>query len=67
MEIRNYRWVAVPIYLTIGVEKQHIIADAVRQISELRDELGVRESSAATPNRKLIDEIDTAPECYPAS
>jgi hypothetical protein len=53
--------VTVPIYLTIGVAKQHIIEDAASQILELRDELGVRESSAATPDRKLIDEIDTAP------
>ena len=66
MEAGNYSWAAVPIYLTNGVEKQRIIEDAASQILELRDELGVRESYAATPDRKLIDEIDTAPECYPA-
>jgi hypothetical protein len=32
--------VSVPIVLTVGVEKQRIVEDAVRQIGELRDELG---------------------------
>jgi hypothetical protein len=66
MEIRNYKWVAVPISLTAGVEKQRIIEDAVRQIRELRDELGVRVPLAAVPNPNLTDNPDTTPECFPA-
>jgi hypothetical protein len=49
IDINSYRYVGVPIFLTAGVEKQRIVEDAVRQICELRDELGVRESPAATP------------------
>lgn len=49
VERGNYRWVAVPIFLTTGVEKQSVIDDAVRQLGELRDELGVLASRATTP------------------
>jgi len=50
VERGNYKWLAVPIYLPAGVEKHRIIEDAVRQIRDLRDELGVQESLGAKPN-----------------
>lgn len=46
MSTRSERWVAVPILLTPGVEKERIIEDAICQIKELRDKLGVQEPTA---------------------
>jgi hypothetical protein len=63
VERANYRWLAVPILLTTGVEKQRIIEDAVRQIRELRDELRVRESLNMQP--KLADAQGTLTEPEP--
>jgi hypothetical protein len=57
MSTRSERWVAVPIFLIPGVEKECIIEDAVRQIKELRDELGVREPAAA-PDPAPTGELD---------
>jgi hypothetical protein len=66
MEAGNYRWVAVPIFLTTGVEKHRIIEDAVRQIRELRDELDAQEPIPAPPSPMLTDAPDAIPECHPA-
>lgn len=38
--------VSVPIFLTVGVEKQRIVKDAVRQIGELANELSPTTESA---------------------
>jgi hypothetical protein len=40
--------VAVPLFVLAGVEKSTLIADAVRQIGELVEELGVRAASATS-------------------
>jgi len=61
-DYKNYKWVAVPILLPVGVEKQRIIEDAVRQIRELRDELDVREPLPATLTPMPTDDLDTNPE-----
>jgi len=60
MNNRSYLWLAVPIFLATGVEKQSIIDDAVDQIRELRDELGSWEapetSKGLDPEALRIDE-----------
>lgn len=67
MEIRSYKWVAVPILLTAGVEKNRLIEDAVRQIRELRDEFCTGEPLPKTPNPRLTDASTPIPECHPAT
>jgi hypothetical protein len=67
MEVRNYKWVVVPIFLTAGVEKHRIIEDAVLQIRELWDELRVKEPLPVAPTPRLTDAPDTIPECHPTS
>ena len=60
---------AVPIYLTQGDEKELIIKDAVRQIKELRDELGVQELTASAdlaPTGELETGLDYNPERGPS-
>jgi hypothetical protein len=69
MSNRSERWVAVPIYLTQGDEKELIIKDAVRQIKELRDELGVQELTASAdlaPTGELETGLDYNPERGPS-
>jgi hypothetical protein len=66
METGNYKWVAVPIPLASGVERQQIISDAVRQIQKIRDELGVQEPLAA-PATGQTDSPGPIPECTPAN
>jgi hypothetical protein len=66
-DIKNYRWVAVPIFLPTGVEKPHIIEEAVRQIGELKDELGLRGPLAAAADPTLTDDLDKEPEHHPES
>lgn len=50
--------VNVPILLKTGVEKPHIIDDAVCQIGELVKELGVQEPAAPVSNSTLTDDVD---------
>lgn len=62
-EIKNYRFVAVPIFLTTGVEKQRIIEDCVRQISELAAELDAP-VPAGTPSSPQIADRDPNADSY---
>jgi len=66
METGNYKWVAVPISLTSGVERLRIISDAVRQLRIIRDELGVQEPLAASVTG-LTDSPGSIPEITPAN
>jgi hypothetical protein len=65
VEAGGYKWIAVPIFLTTGVERHRVIEDAVGQIRELRDELGVLGTSTATPNLKPTDVAPTYAEFHP--
>jgi len=65
MNNRSYLWLAVPIFLATGVEKQSIIDDAVNQIRELKDKLGFRE--APENSRGLDPEILGIDEPHPAA
>lgn len=66
MEIRNYKWVALPIFLTAGVERHRVIEDAVRQIREIRDELVIGEVPPLASGSNLADAPDEIPENVPA-
>jgi hypothetical protein len=67
MNNRSYLWLAVPIYLYIGVEKHRIIEDAVRQIGELKAELDAPKPSGISFNSAQGHERDTNPEFDPDS
>jgi hypothetical protein len=60
-DIENGR-TAVPIFLTPGVSKPDIVDNAVRQIKELRAELGALEPPATDPKPPLNDDLDKEPE-----
>jgi hypothetical protein len=62
----SYKWVAVPIFLMTGVEKQHIVEDAVRQIRELRDEFGVGESLSTSTAPEMTNDLDANQACATA-
>jgi hypothetical protein len=62
-DIKNGK-AAVPIFLRTGVEKHHVIKDAVKQIGELVKELGILEPSNidSDPNpADHLDEVDEQP------
>lgn len=63
----SYNGLLVPIVLKTGVEKQSIIEDAVDQIREIVDALGIQEPSATAPSRDPTDDLDKEPEYYPDS
>jgi len=59
----EYGRAAVPIFLTPGVAKPDIVDNAVRQIKELRAELGLQGPPAVDPKPALTDGQDAEPEC----
>jgi len=63
----RYNGLLVPIVLEAGVEKDHIVEDAVHQLRELVEALGVEKPSELTPDSTSTDSADAIAELHPAN